>query len=325
MSDFSLMKLGADKPVWDKRNVRLSQIVDTSQLPPLPDSFDVDVSLNAIIPDAMDGNDTYGDCVIAARAKQTRRFECFEQGICPDIAEKVIADEYFYETGGPDAGLDVLTSLKRWRREGWTINGRDYRIYAFAAVNWLDHDEVKYAILLFKGIQITLALPKSAQQEGVWTATSDAPGSWGYHQVYSPRYVDVAGYDANGIIIRTWGKEQRVTWDWWDKYVCGAFIVIDAPDYWLPDSLVKIDVLSQLLLAADHTLPEPEPDPLPYPPVPDPPQPEPTPPTPPIPVPPVPTPSSCKWGKSIASAMNIIFLQNLRQRKGRFAYMNGLS
>ncbi len=42
---------------------------------------------------------------------------------------------------------------------------------------------------------------------------------------------------------------------------------------------------------------------------------------PPPPVPP-PSPSPCKWGKATAAVLNIIFLQKLRGRKGRFCYMN---
>jgi hypothetical protein len=280
-------KTGANPPVVDKRNIMLGTILNVGQLPPLPDSFDVDVGLG-VIPDAVDGNDLLRCCVISARAKQTRRFECSEQGTCPDIQEKVITGEYFLETGGPDSGLDVLASLKKWRREGWNIGGRNYRIYAFAAVNWLDHVEVEYALMLFHGIQITLALPASAQHEDVWATLTDRPGSWDYHQVYGTRYLDVIGYDANGVIIRTWGREQRVTWPWWDKYVCACFVVIDDKNYWLPDSPVNTEKLGQLLLEANHTPAEPEPNPLPYPPIPEP---EPTPPVDPVPTPePIPEP-----------------------------------
>ena len=60
------------------------------------------------------------------------------------------------------------------------------------------------------------------------------------------------------------------------------------------------------------------PVPIPVPPIPAPiPNPIPTPsPT------PVPTPSGCKWGKAVASTMNLAFMQQLRGRQGRFYYMN---
>jgi len=37
---------------------------------------------------------------------------------------------------------------------------------------------------------------------------------------------------------------------------------------------------------------------------------------------PQPTPSKCKIGNSIASTMNVIGMQKLRNRKGRFMYLN---
>ena len=42
----------------------------------------------------------------------------------------------------------------------------------------------------------------------------------------------------------------------------------------------------------------------------------------PPPVPPGPTPSPCKWGNTVAGVMNAVFMQKLRGRKGRFAYVN---
>jgi hypothetical protein len=38
--------------------------------------------------------------------------------------------------------------------------------------------------------------------------------------------------------------------------------------------------------------------------------------------PPTPRPSSCKWGKAVAATMNMVTLQSLRGRRGRFTYMN---
>ena len=53
------------------------------------------------------------------------------------------------------------------------------------------------------------------------------------------------------------------------------------------------------------------------------PNPEPEPPSPtPNPEPPGPTPSTCKWGRAVAATMNVIFLQKLRGRRGRFTYVN---
>src|SRR5271156_1999839 len=83
----------------------------------LPASYDIDANLpnGIVIPTTMDLNDTAGDCVMAARAKQQRRFLVQETGIFPNITSAEIGTEYYSETGGPDSGLDPETSLELWR------------------------------------------------------------------------------------------------------------------------------------------------------------------------------------------------------------------
>jgi hypothetical protein len=253
MIDLSKVKLGARPPKFDARTIRLKAFLKPSLLPPLPDAYDVDAALGMPIPDYMDGNADHGCCVISARAKQTRRFEAFEQGIVPAITDKEILDQYFLETGGPDAGLVVLDSLKRWRKEGWMIGGKCHKIYAFARADWRDHTECKYAVYLFNGMQVTLGLPLSAQHEDVWETTTGPGsefGSWGFHQVYVPRWL---ANDTGPIVSLTWNRYQQMTWSWWDKYTAEAQIIIDDRDNWKPDSPVDVEKLAQLLIDVTNT------------------------------------------------------------------------
>ncbi len=247
-------KLGARKPKIDRRTIRLSSFIRPALLPPLPESYDVDIQLGMSIPDGKDGNIKYGDCVIAARAKQTRRFEAFEQGTPPTITEDEIIAQYLKETGGPDVGLVVLDSLKRWRKEGWTFGGKEYNIYAFARVNWLDHTEVKYAIYLLSGIEVTIALPISAQtQLEVWEIVEgpdSAWGSWGFHQVYVPKWLPP---NRIGPVCLTWGEPRQMTWEWWDKYVCEAHGIVDNKNKWQTNSPVDVEKLAALLIEVTNT------------------------------------------------------------------------
>ncbi len=103
---------------------------------------------------------------------------------------------------------------------------------------------------------------------------------------------NLIGYDQVGKVflgMNSWGS------GWGNK---GFFI--------MPFS--ALDVFKQLWGYDAHyvtfTAPPPQPVPIP---------PEPV---------PVPTPSPCKWGKAVAATANIIFLQKLRKRKGRFAYID---
>ncbi len=202
-----VFKLGKAPAKKDDRNLLFAAVLRA--VPKLPRSYDFDIT-HPGIPLPMFGNDVHGDCVMAGRAHQTLRFEDIEQGSVLMITDKDVLCEYFKETGGPDCGLVVLDSLKEWRRDGWKVGKRTYKIQAFAQVDGSYHDQVRQAIFADVGIGLGLELPKSAQQQvqtgQPWEVTSgpDAkPGSWGGHYVYVP------GYTPMGPVCVTWGRKQQ--------------------------------------------------------------------------------------------------------------------
>ena len=69
-------------------------------------------------------NDSLGDCVIAARANQTLRFEAAEQKKVLNITDAEVKREYLKEAGGADSGLVMLDSLNLWRKSGWKAAGK---------------------------------------------------------------------------------------------------------------------------------------------------------------------------------------------------------
>ncbi len=222
---FKLGKAGAKR---DRRNLRFAAVLKAP--PKLPAHYDFDVA-HPGIPTPMFANDAHGDCVIAGRAHQTLRFEKIEQGSVLAISDKDVLKEYFRETGGPDSGLVVLDSLKRWRHKGWKVGKRTYRIRAFAEVNRADRDEVRGAIFADVGVGLGLDLPKSAQgqmQTGrpwdVTTGPDAKPGSWGGHYVYVPGYTEL------GPVCVTWGRKQQMTWAWFEKYCEEAYAIFDEKD-----------------------------------------------------------------------------------------------
>jgi hypothetical protein len=265
--------LGAHKPrpVPDPRNLRLASILRVGVLPPIPSVFNLDQTLPiTTVPDYTDGNDTVGDCVIAFRAKWTRRAEDYEQGLIPLISEADILAEYYAETGGPDSGLDLQTSLNCWRNNGWVAGGQHYKIYAYAAVDWHNHVECQQAMMNLRGMQLCLALPESAKWmngipwhmenrappwygEGVTLDTT--PGSWGYHAVYTGQWQQLTGtspvtglgWNEIGPVCLTWGYPQQMTWEFWDQYVCEAWAMVDDRDIWLPNSPVDPVALDTIL------------------------------------------------------------------------------
>ncbi len=220
-----IFKLGKAPVKKDKRNLKFATLLRAG--PKLPTSYDFDTK-HLGIPTPMFANDTHGDGVIAGRAHQTLRVENIEQGSVLMIADKDVLKEYFKETGGPDIGLVVLDSLHCWRHNGWKVGNHNYRIHAYAEVNYKNHNELKTAIFSDVGVGIGVSLPMDAQKQigtgQVWAVTSGPganPGSWRGH------YVFVSGYTPVGPVCVTWGRKQQMTWAWLDKYCEEAYAIFD--------------------------------------------------------------------------------------------------
>ncbi len=223
-------KLGKRPAKADKRNFKFAALLKVS--PPTPPQFDFDL-LHPGIPTPMFANDVHGDCVIAARAHLTLRFEDIEQGSVQMITDQDVLAEYFKETGGPDHGLVILDSLNEWRQFGWKVGPKKkkYTIHAFAQIDAHNHAEVQAAVYLLTAAYVGVALPKSAQaqiQSGqpwdVTTGPDATPNSWGGHCIMIP------GYTAAGPVCVTWGRKQQMTWAFFDKYCDEAYAIVDEVD-----------------------------------------------------------------------------------------------
>lgn len=265
------VKLGKLPPKVDQRTIKMASLWKTAVCPSAPDSFDVDKSLTTeTIDNPGFANDIWGDCVIAGRGHMTRRFELFEQKKLINITDQEILNEYWAEgstslpyphrtilptpcqifqkikSNHPDNGLVMVTSLNCWRKNGWTIGDKKYYIYAYAGVNWRDPAEVKATIYLLRGIYVGIALPSSAQKQYTlhqdWTDSQDAPNSWGNH------CVAVIAYDSQFLTCITWGRVQRMTWQFFLHFCDEAYAVLDNVDPWLGNaSPVDIPALDSIL------------------------------------------------------------------------------
>ena len=237
----AFFKLGKAPAKTDARNFKFAELLKKVP-PPTPPQYDFDVR-HPGIPTPMFANDVNGDCVIAARAHLTLRFEHIEQESILMISDNDVTREYFKESGGADDGLNMLDSLNAWRQTGWLAAGCQYKINAFAQITPTRHDEVQAAIYLLTAAYVGLALPKSAQaqiQAGqAWAVASGptaAPNSWGGHCVTIP------GYNATGPVCVTWGRKQQMSWEFFDKYCDEAYAIVDDKD----SATSKLDV-SKLL------------------------------------------------------------------------------
>jgi hypothetical protein len=241
-------KLGKAPAKKDDRNFRLALLL--RKLPPVPEEWN-DLNLKLKIPMPMFANDVYGDCVIAARAHQTMRFEANEQKKVIEITDDEVLKEYWKESGGEgpehDRGLILLNSLKLWRKQGWKAGGQEYKIHAFAEIGSMNPRIVKTAIYLLSGAMVGLMLPLSAQKQleanWIWENISadSEPSSWGGHCVY------LVGYNQLGPVCITWGKTQQMTWGFFQTYCDESYAIVDAKDRFLEDSILNVEKLEYYL------------------------------------------------------------------------------
>jgi len=88
----AFFKLGNAPVKTDKRTFQFAALLKTS--PPTPPQYDFDLT-HPGIPTPMFANDVHGDCVMAARAHVTLRFEDIEQGSILMITDQDVLKEYF--------------------------------------------------------------------------------------------------------------------------------------------------------------------------------------------------------------------------------------
>jgi len=218
-------KLGARKAIPAKlaKTLKAAHYFDLSQCTEfIPPEFDHFIG----VPDSVDINDRLGDCVVAAEAKHERSWTQNATGTACIVTDAQILDVYEkgagYNPNDPstDQGWDLLSALAYWQKNG--IAG--HKIGAYVAINPKHHMMVRAASYLFGGIYIALALPSTAQDETVWSATSAPLYSWGGHCVTQQAVL------ADRPVCRTWGYAQPMTWAFWDKYCVEAYAII-SPDY----------------------------------------------------------------------------------------------
>lgn len=216
------MRFGKHPPKVDYRTLRLGNYL-TAALPPPPPSVDtlgrIEAKLGAVNPPAlfpMDGNDTLGDCTIAALAHAVTAFRGL-LGHRHIMSTQAVIKLYRHLTGGPDTGLNELDVLNYWRAH--SVSGD--KIHAFVSINVKNHAHVQQAIQIFGGVYIGFQV----QQDCINDFNAHRPWTPG-PLLQEGHAVFAVGYDADTLNVLTWGNTQKGTWAWWDECVDEAYVVL---------------------------------------------------------------------------------------------------
>jgi hypothetical protein len=223
-------RFGKHPPKVDYRTLRLRSYLTTA-MPAPPASYNVLTNVYAKLKTTdptklfpMDGNDTLGDCTIAALAHTVTAYRGLV-GKEKIMSKAAVVKLYMHLTGGLDSGLNELDVLNYWRAHA--VSGDE--ILAFATIDPKNHTHIEQAITLFGGVYLGFQVQQNCVQEfnarQPWTPgplTNDG------HAVFA------VGYDQNGVTVLTWGNTQQATWSWWDECVDEAYAILP-PEAKSPD------------------------------------------------------------------------------------------
>ena len=250
--NFEYMRLGKKEYEHDSRTLMVTPFLAPEII--APPKFDFDKG-RAAFPRHMWGNDQYGDCVFAGRAKHLLSLERIEQRRNIPLYDTDVINLYKALTGcqSPgdphDTGYVILYAMRDWRNNGWTTPyaNRNFKIAAYGELEPKDGDQLRRAVYALSGIHMGLWLPRAAQHMGnVWdyngeTTPEFKPGSWGGHLVYCK------AYDKTGIKALTWGEEITLTNSFVDKYCDEAWAVVDNFDSWRVKQTIDVEALQRKL------------------------------------------------------------------------------
>lgn len=247
MIDPAMVKLGRRPARLDRRNLRLAHYL-AADIPTPPDTVDYGASIKDW---GMLANDQLGDCTCAGILHMIMLWNAengvhlqFRDGDAIKLYEQLCG----YDPRDPntDQGGIELDILKSWRK--MPIYGTS--LLGFASVDPTNWKEVRLAHWLAGSLYMGLSLPVSAQNETIWSHTSDTPGGWGGHCTISNGYGKLGGFNCSDYLSAvTWGTKQRMTPRWLAKY-CDELYAPITPS-WFNKSGIAPNMLNLEQLKAD--------------------------------------------------------------------------
>ena len=217
MTDRIVGKLGK-LPRKRPEGLRMLSAYQSNLLPPAPDKIDA--------PNVQDwrmlANDKYGDCTFAGivHARMATAATLGTTETYPTDDEIVAA--YLAYTGGKDEGAVEADLLKYWQTNG--LFGTN--LAAFAPTDRHDYNELRSVIasygLVYIGVQLPVTFQDQFMKGEPWALT----GTPADQQIEGGHCVILVGYDADHAQCITWGKVQKITWDWLRSYMEESWALI---------------------------------------------------------------------------------------------------
>ncbi len=230
-------KLGRLARSHDKRIPMLHTLTAGKALEPVVPAVDNTKGMPANL--GMMKNDTLGDCTCAAyyHAIQVWSFNALQNiDTEPDVDVLDLYEQacgYQPQKGGEGPGGNeqhVLTFILK-KGAPYGLNGQQrHNIIAFVEVDVKNIDNVKRSIhdcgVAYIGFNVPqYIMPPGEEPLAVWDVNPRADNT-----IVGGHAVVLAGYDANGARVISWGQYYTMTWAFFEKFVDEAYAIAD-PDW----------------------------------------------------------------------------------------------
>lgn len=220
-----MFKLGKKPAVKNSVSFRFRDYLSLAQAPVPPKVVHHDKGITNW---GMLGNDQYGDCVWAGAAHETMAWNK-TAGKDIVISEANALSDYSAVTGfkpndpNSDQGTDMKAAASYRRKTGISSASGRHKVAAYLAITPGNRTELKLACYLFEAVGIGIQFPASAMDQfnagKPWTVVKGS-------QIDGGHYVPMLGYDSKYIYIITWGKVQKMSWAFFDKYCDEAIVYL---------------------------------------------------------------------------------------------------
>ncbi|WP_088187524.1 hypothetical protein [Desulfosporosinus sp. FKA] len=196
-------------------------------LPAVPSSFG---HQNLVSVWGMLGNDTVGDCVIAGADHAVMLWSAEGSGTPAQFTAQNALSDYSAITGynpnnpNSDQGTVIRDALDYHRNTGMIdATGKRHKIGAYLSLDITNFSEVLEAAYLFGVVKIGIQLPSSATSQFTqslpWTVVEGSAIEGGHD-------VEIVGYDGSWIYVVTWGKVQKMSVEFFQKYCDEAWVAL---------------------------------------------------------------------------------------------------
>lgn len=191
-------------------------------LPKRPDEFGAE---GGIVPQML-GNDKWGDCVWAGAAHETMLVNATHNRVV-EFDDAAVLSDYAAVTGfafsdATDRGTNVRKAMS-YRRKVGVVDalGRRHKLLAYLAIEPGHWEHLLEALWIFKAVGIGFEVPSSAEAQfdarKVWDVQTGASTEGGH-------YVPLVAYRFHELTCVTWGKLQRMTRRFFERYCDEAWV-----------------------------------------------------------------------------------------------------